>query len=219
MMTSTLDRFRTPLAALAVLLGLVACATTAVPNASGVATTSIDPATRGPVHGVGIESHDIVAMSDQMMRDMLSNPRLASLDPNGRPRRVIIDAQYFQNDSTQPINRNLITDRLRVALNRASNGRMAFVGRHYAGMVEKERTLKREGVVDVATTGLTRAAMGADFRLGGRIASIDQKSSTTGMIQRYTQITFEMVDLESQEIVWSGIYEFARSAADDVMYR
>lgn len=66
---------------------------------------------------------------------------------------------------------------------------------------------------------MTKATLGSDYRLGGRINSLDQKSARTGMIQRYTQITFEMFDTESGEIVWSGMYEFARAAADDVMYR
>jgi hypothetical protein len=132
---------------------------------------------------------------------------------------VIVDAGAFSNDSTQPINRNIITDRLRVALNRASNGRLSFVGRQYAAAVESERQLKRSGTTDVGTTGMTRATLGADYRLGGRISSLDQKSSRTGMIGRYTQITFEMFDLETSEIVWSGIYEFERTGADDVMYR
>jgi hypothetical protein len=85
--------------------------------------------------------------------------------------------------------------------------------------VEAERQLKRDGITDVGTTGMMRATLGADYRLGGRIASVDQRSSRSGMIQRFTQITFEMFDLESSEIVWSGIYEFLRAAADDAVYR
>ncbi len=96
---------------------------------------------------------------------------------------------------------------------------MVFVGRQFAGMVAAERDLKRSGTVDVATTGLTQAQAGADYRLGGRITSLDSRDAKTGMQQRYTQITFEMVDQERGTIVWSGIYEFQRAAADDVVYR
>jgi PBP1b-binding outer membrane lipoprotein LpoB len=195
---------------------LSGCAVTP-PNAAGVAPVQVPLGKAGPVQGVGIEGQDIVSMSDQMMRDMLASERLAA--GQKKAPRVIVDAQFFANDSSQPINRNLITDRLRVALNRAGSGRMTFVGRQYAQAVETERALKRTGVTDVGTVGMTRATLGADYRLGGRIASLDQKSSRTGLTQRYTQITFEMFDLESGEIVWSGIYEFARAAADDVLYR
>jgi PBP1b-binding outer membrane lipoprotein LpoB len=197
-------------------LTAVGCATVP-PNASGLHTVNVNPAVAGPVKGIGIEGQDIISMSDQMMRDMLASERL--VQPQGKSARVIIDAQYFSNDSTQPINRNIITDRLRVALNRAAAGRLQFVGRQYVAAVESERALKRSGTTDIGTTGITKATLGADYRLGGRIASLDQKSTRTGLIQRYTQITFEMFDLETGEIVWSGIYEFARAAGDDVVYR
>jgi hypothetical protein len=168
------------------------------------------------VSGVGIGGKDIMAMTDLMARDLLATPTIAgrSVAP-----RIIVDSAYFVNESSQPINKNLITDRLRVGLNRASQGRMAFVGRENAAMVEQERELKRSGTTDVGTTGLTRAQAGVDFRLTGRINSLDSRSTQTGVIQRYNQISFEMVDLESGIIVWSGIYEFERAAADDVVYR
>lgn len=201
---------------LAALSALAGCVTTSIPNASGVAPQTLAPGDRGPVGGVGIEGSDIVSMTDQMMRDMLSSGDLVlkSASP-----RVIIDAELFVNESSQPINKNAITDRLRVNLNRSAKGRLTFVGRHYADAVEKERALKRAGMTDVGTTGLTRATQGVDYRLGGRITSIDSRNARTGMAQRYTQITFEMVDLESGQIVWSGLYDMSRAAADDVIYR
>jgi penicillin-binding protein activator len=155
-------------------------------------------------------------MTDRMMRDMLANPLLAN---PARPPQVIVDGEYFSNESSQRINRNLIADRLRISLNRASQGRMVFVSRQSAGMVEQERQLKRQGKVDVGTTGTTQAQAGGDFRLRGNIASLDSRDPRTGMVQRYNQISFEMVDLERGTIVWSGLYEFARAAADDVVYR
>lgn len=183
----------------------------------GMKAQELDPSSRGPVSGVGIESQDIISMTDRMVRDMLSNPQLAGRQVAPR---IIVDDQYFTNESSQRLNKRLITDRLRVNLNRASNGRMVFLGREYAAMVAQERELKREGTTDVGTTGLTRAQAGADFRLTGRIASEDAAAQDgTGRVQRYNQITFEMLDLESGVIVWSNIYDFSRVAADSVMYR
>jgi len=194
------------------------CATTyPVVNAPGTPTTYQDPGTRGPLSGVGIEANDIVSMTDRMMRDILASPMFAS--PAQRAPRVIIDAQYFSNESASRLNKNSITDRLRVSLNRASQGRLVFVGREYAGMVEQERQIKRQGVVDRATTPMAGAQLGSDYRLGGRVTSLDARSPTTGQISRYNQITFEMIDLETGQIVWSGIYEFLKTAQDDVIYR
>jgi hypothetical protein len=96
---------------------------------------------------------------------------------------------------------------------------MEFVGRHYADMVTKERELKRQGVVGRGTLPGADAPKGGDYRLGGRITSLDSRDPKTGMMQRYNQIIFEMVDLESSEIVWSGIYDFAKAAQDNIIYR
>lgn len=193
---------------------LSACQT--VQNTAGAPTTYQDPASLGAVRGVGIESQDIVSMTDQMMRDMLTEPRLANAAsaPN-----VIIDAEYFVNESSSRINRNTITDRLRVSLQRASQGRLNFVARHNANMVQAERNLKRQGVTDKGKNPTAQAQKGGDYRLGGRITSLDARDPRTGMMSRYSQIIFEMTDLETAEIVWSGIYEFSKAAADDVIYR
>lgn len=211
--------WRTPdaaaLAFAALAASLVAPANAAKPPRSG-SSVELDPGMKGPVQGVGIESRDLLAMSDQMVRDILATAEIAarSVAP-----RIIVDSRYFTNESTQRINKNLITDRLRTNLNRSSDGRMVFIARQNAAMIEEERALKREGVTDVGTTGLTRAQFGADFRLTGNIASQDARDPRTGVMQRFTQITFELVDLESGAIAWSNSYEIARAAIDDVVYR
>jgi PBP1b-binding outer membrane lipoprotein LpoB len=207
---------RLPQLSAVLLAGLALAACQSVDNTAGRQTVYIDPGSMGPVKGVGIESQDVIGMTDQMMRDMLAQPRLANAQsaPN-----VIIDSEYFHNESSSRLNKNSITDRLRVGLNRAAAGRMNFVGRHYADMVTKERELKRQGVVDKATLPPAHAPKGGDYRLGGRITSLDARDPKTGTQQRYHQIVFEMVDLETSEIVWSGIYEFAKAAQDDIIYR
>jgi len=203
-----------------VIVSLVGCAThdTKVDNSAGRATVYNAPGTVGPVQGVGIESQDIVSMSDRMMRSMLANPMLVQRGSKGSP-RIIVDAEYFKNESSSRINKNIITDRLRIGLNQAANGRMLFVARHLSSMVEKERALKRKGKVDGGTIRKTRATAGADFRLGGRITSLDAIDKQTHLKSRFHQITFEMVDLEYGTVVWSGIYEFKKSSQANIMYR
>ena len=89
---------------------LPGCAPLAIQNASGSMPVDVDPGVRGPVAGVGIEGHDIVSMTDRMVRDMLATPALATKE---KAPRVIVDAENFENAGSQPINRNAITDRLR----------------------------------------------------------------------------------------------------------
>ncbi len=196
-------------------LSVTACASGG-PNPGGVQTVQFDPGSKGPVQGVGIEGQDIVAMADQMVRDMLANPLIAGQQPAPR---VILDAEYFRNESAQRINTNIIVDNLRVNLQRAANGRLRFVSRESMDMVAGERDLKRDGVTDQGTLAMTRNQLGADYRLRGRITSSEQIKTSQGLIQRYNQVIFEMIDLETSEIVWTGLYNFARAGADDVIYR
>lgn len=206
------------------MLAITGCATTSgysgsttnVDNSRGKATIYNDVSTVGPIAGIGIETQDIVTMSDKMMRDMITNPVLVGRTPAAR---IIIDEQYFVNESSSRINKKIITDRLRVTLNRAAKGRMVFVGRQYAGMVEAERTLKRDGMTDGGTIRTTQATAGADYRLGGSITSSDQVDPVTGTTTRAHNIVFEMIDLELGTIVWSDIYEFKKTAQDDILYR
>ncbi|NIQ03311.1 MAG: penicillin-binding protein activator LpoB [Nitrospinaceae bacterium] len=194
-----------------------------VESTPGRPTVYEDPQTVGRAAGVGIESQDVISMTDQMVADMLSTPVLSH---RKHPARIIIDSDYFRNEGSSRVNKNMITDRLRVELNRAAQGRMVFVGRVYSDMVEHERSLKREParttgdpLVDPGTLEATTSTLGGDYRLGGRITTIDLVDSRTGLVSRAHQIIYEMVDLETGEIVWSGIYDFKKTARDDVIYR
>jgi len=195
---------------------ILGCATTGVTNAPGRPTRVEDPSSPGIVQGLGIESQDIVSMADQMVRDIMATPALAS---RSVAPRVIVDGQYFRNESSMPLDKSLITDRLRVELNRAATGKMVFVGRNYADMVEHERDLKEEGVVSGGTGVHAAKPSGADYRLGGSIRSLDQVDPRTGMRARYFQIVFEMIDLETSAIVWSNLYDVRKAGQSDAIYR
>lgn len=205
------------LAALAALLALGGCATPNLDNSPGRRVVYQDVATTSAhVAGVGVESQDVVSMTDRMVRDILANPQMAG---RAAAPRIIIDSEYFSNDSSSRINKNMITDRLRIELNRAAQGRLVFVARHYGDMVAREREAKRAGEHDAGTIRTTRARAGGDFRLGGRITSLDANSAASGTLSRYHQISFELVDLEYETIAWSGMFEFKKEAQDDVLYR
>jgi len=160
--------------------------------------------------GVGIESQDIATMTDKMVRDMLANPKLAGAKT---PPRVIIDSKFFRNESSTRINKKIITNKIRVGLQRAAKDRMVFVQRHYEGMQDNSTESGSGGVK------LTEAALPGDYRLGGTIATLDSINTQTGRLARAHYITFEMVHLDSGEIAWSGQYEFKKEAVDNIMYR
>ena len=176
----------------------------------------VDTQVQGPVSGVGVESQDIDAMADKMARDLLATPEIAgrTVAP-----RIVLDDSDLQNRGSQAFDKGMITDSLRVRLNRAAHGRMIFIDREHMGTVQRERDLKRKGVTDVGTTGLTKAVAGADFKLMGSIRTLNLGNNNTGMRQRRTQVTFEMTDLESSALVWSNDYTFQKASADDITYQ
>ena len=78
--------------------------------------------------------------------------------------------------------------------------------------------MKEEGFVDSGTTDPTRMRRGADYQMIGKITSIDTRNVDSGTTQRRTQILFEMVDLTTGDIVWTGEpYVFLRATDMDIV--
>lgn len=192
-------------------------ATDASAQRRGSQAEDLDPQGRGAISGIGIESRDIDAMSDQVVRELMSRPDLVS---NAVPPRVVVDGEKFYNNSSQRMDKEMVTDALRASLNRAAAGRIRFVSRESMDIVMRERELKRSGTVDVGTKGLTRAPSGVDYQMIGKITSLDSRDSVSGLQQRRTQIIFELVDLETADLIWtSEPYIILRAGGVGVVYR
>jgi PBP1b-binding outer membrane lipoprotein LpoB len=197
---------------------LSGCATYAsrVDNSAGRASKYIDLEQVTNTEHVGIEAPDIVQMCDEMMRSMMAEPRLSNAR---RAPHVLIDSEGFINESSETVNLNMITGRLKVSLTKAARGRMRFVGRHAVALIEKEKELKDRGVVGQGTIPFSRKTLGVDYRLTGRITSYQNVSNKTGLTDQLTQIEFQMIDMQTGEEIWNDIYDFRKVAADDVIYR
>jgi hypothetical protein len=196
---------------------ITACSTVSYENAEGARTVYRDVQDASPAGGIGLESRDLISLTDDMMRDLLSSGILTNREIAPR---VIIDAEYLSNQSSARFNKNILTDTLRTSLIRSALGKIAFVTREYAGMVEQERALKRDGVVDTGTIRMTEATAGADFRLVGRITSLDAVNTSTNVQDRTYFFTFELVDLELNVAAYAfGPYQFSKFGQEDVIYR
>jgi hypothetical protein len=186
-------------------------------NRRGTQAVELDPQGKGVISGIGIDSRDIDRMADQAVREIMSR---ADLVATAEPPRVVVDSEAFYNDSIQRIDRNMITDALRASLNRAAAGKIRFISREAMALVMRERELKRTGVADVGTRGMTAGVAGLDFQMIGRMTSLDLRDSASGLMQRRTQVVFELVDMETGELPWtSQPYIIMRAAGDDVVYR
>lgn len=186
-------------------------------NKKGTQAMDLDPQSRGAFSGVGIESRDIDGMSDQVVRELMSRADIVS---STTPPRIVVDSEKFINNSSQRIDRDMITSALRASLNRAAAGRIRFISRESMDIIMRERELKRTGVADVGTRGMTAGVAGLDYTLIGKMTSLDTRDGKSGLIQRRTQIVFELVDMETGELPWTGQpYIILRAAGDDVIYR
>src|SRR5687768_18218010 len=92
---------------------LAGCATSrGVQNPSGVPVTEMRPDERGTVAGTGIESQDLVSVTDRMARSILSIPQIARAQT---PPSVVIDPVV--NNTRFPINKDIFLTRIRTQLN------------------------------------------------------------------------------------------------------
>lgn len=160
------------------------------------------------------ESLDIISCAKYLVGKMLANPTLVN---PGKPRIVIVDAKYFVIDATQRIDKEMVINRLRTELINAANGRIRFVSRESAAMVEEEKDLAAEGITGPGTTPASPKQLGGDYRLRGSIREL--ATNAGGRLDKYTLMTFEMVDLQTGEIVFSDQYEFKKLQTRPYAYR
>src|SRR5439155_13292651 len=82
------------------------CTSQGVANPTGVPVTEMGASERGFVAGTGVESQDLVTVTDKMARSILATPAIASAVT---PPRVVIDPVV--NKTRSPIGKHLFTDR------------------------------------------------------------------------------------------------------------
>ena len=180
-------------------------------------TSYRDVESKSRAGGIGVEGRDIVSMADDMVRDLLTSGVFGGHE---REPRIVIDSTYLTNESSARVNKNVITDLLLTNLVRASRGQMYFVDREMVRAAEQERALKRDGVVDSGTVRMTGGTAGADYRLVGRITSLDAVNSSTGVHDKTYVFTFRLNELETSAIAYAfPAYTISKFGADDAVYR
>lgn len=198
-----------------VLFVICGCVSTP-PNADGVKAHYIDPGVNSQPSGLGFESGDIVAMTDKIVAEISNIPAFFEAKD---PPRIVVDALYFKNEGSTRIDKNLITDRIRMGLIQSAKGRLFFVSRDNLDMMLQELKLKQVGIVKLDDEGDSESKIvAADYRLGGRITTRDVVTNT-GEISRFHQILFELIEIRTGSIIWSEIHDFKKVAQDDVIYR
>ena len=195
------------------LAGLLSgCASSGVKNPSGLPVTQMRADEQGFVAGTGVESQDLVAVTDKMSRSILSIPQIANAQ--GTP-RVVLDP--VENATRFPINKDIFLDRIRALLNSKSHGKVIFLAREKMATLERERQMKQAGQVTASADPNLVEFKGADFFLTGKLSGL---STRTGAgTSDYILYTFRLIDARTSDIVWEDMAEIKKQGLEDAAYR
>lgn len=199
---------------LVLLFALCGGCATGVNNPSGVKVTEMKAEERGFVAGTGIESQDLVAVTDKMARSILKIPEIANAQ--GTPRVVL---EPVANDTRFPIDKEIFLTRIRTELNSKASGKVRFLAREkkLAEALERERGLKQSGLVTSSSDPNVVEFKGADFFLTGRLQGITSKTSKG--TSDYILYAFQLIDARTSDIVWEDAAEIKKQGLEDAAYR
>lgn len=208
-MKSTITKLLLPITAVALITG---CASSGVKNPSGVPVTHMNADEQGFVAGTGVESQDLVAVTDKMARSILGIPQIASA---ATPPIVVLDP--VDNQTRFPINKDIFLTRIRTSLNSKSFGKVTFLARERIAALEKERNLKREGAVTANSDPNVQEFKGADYFLTGSLQGLSTR--TKAGTSDYILYAFQLIDARTSAIIWEDNAEIKKQGLEDAAYR
>lgn len=189
------------------------CATTeGVKNPSGVPVTEMRPDERGFVAGTGIESQDLVTVTDRMARSILGIPQIARAQT---PPSVVLEPVV--NNTRFPINKDIFLTRIRTQLNSKAAGQVSFLDREMMKTLQRERELKRSGQVTASADPNVVEFGGADYFLTGKLDGMSTR--TTAGTSDYVLYSFRLTDARTSRIVWEDSAEVKKQGLEDAAYR
>jgi len=191
---------------------LCGCASSGVKNPSGVQVTQMRPDEQGFVAGTGVESQDLVAVTDKMARSILNIPQITRAQ--GTP-RIVLDPVV--NNTRFPINKDMFLTRIRVQLNSKAQGKVIFLARENMAALEHERQLKQSGQVTSSSDPNVVEFKGADFFLTGTLDGMTTR--TAAGTSDYVLYSFRLIDARTSDIVWEDSAEIKKQGLEDAAYR
>jgi len=191
---------------------LVGCASNGVKNPSGVGVTQMRGDERGFVAGTGVESQDLVTVADKMARSILNIPEISRAQTP--PRIVVLPVV---NETRFPIAKDIFVDKVRIELNKNSQGRVRFLARDTMPTLEQERDAKRAGAVTATADPKAQEFKGADYFLRGKLQGMSTR--TTSGTSDYVLYSFQLVDARTSEIVWEDASDIKKQGLEDAAYR
>lgn len=183
-----------------------------VKNPSGVPVTRMNADEQGFVAGTGVESQDLVAVTDKMARSILALPQIANA---ATPPYIVLEP--VNNNTRFPINKDIFNTRIRTELNRKSQGKVIFLDRERMAALERERNLKRAGEVTASADPNLQEFRGADYFLTGELQGLSTR--TRAGTSDYILYAFRLTDVRTSAIVWEDAAEIKKQGLEDAAYR
>lgn len=190
---------------------LLGC-TSGVQNPKGIPVTQMNADERGFVAGTGVESQDLVAITDRMARSIVGVRQIAAATT---PPRVVLEPVL--NETRFPINKDIFLTRIRTQLNSKAQGKVMFLAREHMAALEKERALKQNGQVTSTSDPKLVEFHGADFFLTGKLQGLTTK--TKAGTSDYILYSFQLVDARTSDIIWEDSAEVKKQGLEDAAYR
>lgn len=212
MMRDWIQRFAWTTALVGVAAGGGGCASSGIHQASGVPVTQMNADERGFVAGTGVESQDLVAVTDKMARSIIAVPVIqkAASAPY-----VVMDPVL--NETRFPINKDMFLDRLRIQLTSKTQGKARFLARERLAALEKERAAKQAGQFTSTSNPNLQEFKGADYILTGKLQGLTTRTSKG--TSDYILYSFQLIDARTTEIVWEDSAEIKKQGLEDAAYR
>jgi len=211
---ATATRALTLAAALTTLLALAACSssTKGVQYPAGTPVVEMRPDERGSVAGTGIESQDMVAVTDKMARSVLGTPQIAAA---ATPPVVVLIPVV--NNTRFAVQSDIFLTRIRIQLNQKAAGKVTFVARDQMDALQREQQLKQTGQVTSSYDPNQVAFKGADFFLSGRLDGMSTRTSQG--VSDYILYSFTLTDARTSAIIWEDSAEIKKQGLEDAAYR
>ncbi|MDR2676338.1 MAG: penicillin-binding protein activator LpoB [Opitutaceae bacterium] len=179
---------------------------------SGVPVVEVNPDERGSVAGTGVESQDLVSVTDKMARSIVGIPQISAA---ATPPRIVLNP--VDNNTRFAINKDIFLTRIRIELNRKATGKVVFLARDQMAALEREQQLKKSGQVTASSDPNTVEFKGADYFLTGKLSGMSTRTSQG--ISDYILYSFQLINARTSEIVWEDAAEIKKQGLEDASYR
>ncbi len=197
----------------ALCLPLAACRQPRLPGADGMAVKQMNADDRGSVVSTGIESQDMVFISDQVSRKLMACPAL--MNAPFKP-RIALDP--VKNLTRFPVDKDIFLDEMQTNLTQNSGGKFIFLARDRMVTLENERNLAKSGAVQAAGDPHQVQFKGADYFLTGKLRG-ESHGDATGAVSDAVFFYFQLIDAKTSEVVFADKAHIKKQGRLDPAYR